>query len=262
MRAECGVSRDGSNAANVVKAARRYGLKAKGLSTGLEDVQKLKPPVIVFWNFNHFLVVEGFHDGRAYLNDPASGRRSVPVEEFDEAFTGVVLHMEPGPDFEKGGREPSTIAALATRIRGSLRDLVFCVVAGFLLVTPGLAIPMLTQVFVDDILIRRQHHWLRPLLLGLALMGLLLVILRWMQLRYLRELRMKLAVRLSGSFLWHVLRLPVGFFAQRFAGEISSRVALNNGIADALSGQLGLGDHRLHDARVLRRRDGRATTSR
>ena len=238
LRAECGVSRNGSNAANVVKAARRYGLKAKGLSTGLEDIQKLRAPFIVFWNFNHFLVVEGFKKGRAYLNDPASGRRTVSVQEFDEAFTGVVLLMEPGPEFQTGGREPSTVAALGRRLRGSAHDLSFAVAAGLLLVAPGLAVPMLIQLFVDEVLIRQRHEWLRPLLLGLALMAVLRILLRMLQLRYLRELRTKLAIRLSGSFIWHVLRLPVGFFAQRFAGEISSRVALNNGIADALSGRL------------------------
>jgi len=216
----------------------RYGLKAKGLSTSLADVQKVKPPFIVFWNFNHFLVVEGFHNGRAYLSDPASGRRSTPLEEFDEGFTGVVLYMEPGPDFKKGGDEPSTVAALGQRLTGATRDLLFTIVAGFLLVTPGLAVPMLTQVFVDYVLVEGRNDWLRPLLLGMTLMAVLQILLRLFQLRYLRELRMKLAIRLSGSFIWHVLRLPVGFFAQRFAGEISSRVALNNGIADALSGRL------------------------
>jgi ABC-type bacteriocin/lantibiotic exporter with double-glycine peptidase domain len=238
LREACGVSRNGSNAANVVKAARRYGLKAKGLATSLADVRKLPPPFVVFWNFNHFLVVEGFHADRVRLNDPASGRRRVSLSEFDEGFTGVVLHMEPGPDFRRGGREPSTLQALAERIRGSSRDLAFCIAAGLLLVAPGLAVPMLTQVFVDHVLIAGRHDWLRPLLLGLLFMATLQVALRVLQLRYLRELRMKLAIQLSGSFVWHVLRLPVGFFSQRFAGEISSRVGLNHGIADAISGQL------------------------
>jgi len=238
LREACGVSRDGSNAANVVKAARRYGLKAKGLSTRLADVPKLKPPFVVFWNFNHFLVVEGIRGDRVRLNDPASGRRGVSLDEFDEAFTGVVLHMEPGPEFTRGGREPSTLRALAARISGSGRDLAFCVAAGFLLVAPGLSLPMLTQLFIDQVLIDGRQEWLRPLLLGLAFMAILQFGLRMLQLRYLRELRTKLAIKLSGSFVWHVLRLPVGFFAQRFAGEISSRVSLNQGIADAVSGQL------------------------
>ena len=238
LREACGVSRDGSNAANVLKAARRYGLKAKGLSVSLGQVQELTAPFIVFWNFNHFIVVEGLAQERAYLNDPASGRRSVSIAEFDESFTGVVLYMEPGPEFLPGGRKPSTARALARRVRGSLGDLALCVFAGFLLVTPGLAVPVLTQVFVDQVLIDGREDWLRALLLALAGMTFLTFTLHFLQLRYLRELRIKLAIRLSGSFVWHVLRLPAGFFSQRFAGEISSRVGLNNGIANALSGEL------------------------
>jgi ATP-binding cassette subfamily C protein len=238
LREECGVSRDGSNAANVVKAARRYGLKAKGLSTDLEDVRQLEAPFIVFWNFNHFLVVEGFREDRVYLNDPACGRRTVTFREFDEAFTGVVLYMQPGPQFEKKGKKPSAYLALRNRIRGSVGDLMFCLVAGLLLVAPGLAVPMLTQLFVDRVLIEGRGDWLRPVLVGLGALAALRIVLETLQLRYLRVLRTKLAVKLSGSFLWHVLRLPVGFFAQRFAGEISSRLALNHDVADALSGRL------------------------
>ncbi len=238
LREECGVSRDGSNAANVVKAARRYGLKAKGLSTSLEDVRRLEPPFIVFWNFNHFLVVEGIEGDRVHLNDPACGRRTVTFREFDEAFTGVVLYMQPGPEFERKGRKPSAIRALSGRMRGSAGDLLFCVVAGLLLVAPGLAVPMMTQLFVDRVLIEGRVDWLRPVLVGLGALAALRIVLELLQLRYLRALRTKLAVKLSGSFLWHVLRLPVGFFAQRFAGEISSRLALNHDVADALSGRL------------------------
>ena len=238
LREACGVSRDGSNAANVVKAARRYGLEARGLATELADVQRLRPPFIVFWNFNHFLVVEGFGKDRAWLNDPACGRRQVTLREFDEAFTGVVLSMKPGPEFEKGGRKPSTVRSLGRRLRGSLRDLAFCVGAGFLLTAPGIAAPVLMQVFVDHVLIADRRDWLRPLLVAVAAIAVLRVGLRWLQLGYLRELRTRLAVRLSGSFLWHVLRLPVGFYAQRFAGEISSRLTLNHAIAAALSGRL------------------------
>src|SRR5262249_32071669 len=146
--------------------------------------------------------------------------------------------MEPGPEFERKGRPPSTVDALLRRLRGSSRDLGFAIAAGLLLVAPGLAVPMLMQVFVDGVLVAGRRDWLRPLLLGLALMAVLQIRLRFPQLRYLRELRAKLAVKLSGLFLWHVLRLPVGFFAQRFAGEVTSRIALEHGIATSLSGQL------------------------
>jgi len=238
LREACGVSRDGSNAANVVQAARRYGLKAKGLSTDLEDVRRLPPPFIVFWNFNHFVVVEGFTDRGARVNDPALGRYALTLEEFDRGFTGVVLHMEPGPEFQRAGAPPSTWRALGARLAGEGPDLARCIAAGFLLVAPGVALPLLTQLFVDDVLVQGRDEWLRPLLLAMAVMGALQVALGALQLGYLRALRARLAVRLTGGFVGQVLRLPVGFFAQRFAGEISSRVALNHGVAEALSGRL------------------------
>ncbi len=238
LRRECGVSRDGSKASNMVKAARRYGLQAKGFKKELEQLQDLRPPYIVFWNFNHFLVVEGFRKQRVYLNDPVSGLRTVSLDEFDKGYTGVVLVMEPGLEFAKGGRKPSMILSLWERLQGTAGALVYCVVAGFFLTLVGLAVPVFSQVFVDDILVQQRQHWLRPLLLGMAITAILQGWLTLLRLRYLRRLKIKLAVGMSSRFLWHILRLPVSFYAQRFAGEISNRTSLNDQVANVLSGQL------------------------
>jgi ATP-binding cassette subfamily C protein len=238
LRRECGVSRDGSKASNMVKAARAYGLEAKGFKKELQQLQDLRPPYIVFWNFNHFLVVEGWRKQRVYLNDPATGPRTVSLQEFDEGYTGVVLVMEPGTQFYKGGRKPSMILSLWKRLQGAAGALVYCIVAGFLLTLVGLAVPVFSQVFVDDILIQGRIHWLRPLLLGMAIAAVLQGALTLLRLRYLRRLKIKLAVGMSSRFLWHILRLPVSFYAQRFAGEISNRTSLNDEVANVLSGRL------------------------
>ncbi|WP_066384630.1 MULTISPECIES: NHLP family bacteriocin export ABC transporter peptidase/permease/ATPase subunit [unclassified Anabaena] len=238
LRRECGVSRDGSKASNVLKAARLYGLNAKGFKKSLEDVQQIKPPFIAFWNFNHFLVVEGFAGKTVYLNDPGTGPRKVSFDEFDQAFTGVVLLMEPGPDFKKGGKKQGILTAMATRLQTSRQALIFCLIAGLLLTIPRLAVPAFTQVFVDEILVENRTDWLRPLLLGMVLVALLRGLLARLRLTYLRRLLLKLSVAMSGQFLWHTIRLPVGFYAQRFAGEISSRAQLNNKVAEVLSGRL------------------------
>jgi ATP-binding cassette subfamily C protein len=130
------------------------------------------------------------------------------------------------------------IGALTDRLRGSIAAITYCVLAGFLLVIPGITIPVFSQVFVDQILIENRIHWLRPLLLGMAVTLVLQGLLTSLQLRFLRQLRVKLAAGMSSQFLWHILRLPVEFYAQRYAGEISDRIQLNNNVAEVLSGQL------------------------
>ncbi|MFB2772451.1 NHLP family bacteriocin export ABC transporter peptidase/permease/ATPase subunit [Pelatocladus sp. BLCC-F211] len=238
LRQDCGVSRDGSKATNVLAAARSYGLNAKGFKTDLDGLREMACPYIVFWNFNHFLVVEGFSKERVYLNDPASGPRHVSVQEFSNSFTGVVLVLQPGPDFKRGGRKPSIIAGLWQRMRFSVVALVYCVVAGLFLVIPGMAIPAFSQVFVDNILIQGRKEWLNPLIIGILFTALITGFLTLLQLQSLRRMKIKLSVGMSSQFLWHILHLPISFYDQRFAGEISSRVQLNDSLAGLLSGKL------------------------
>jgi ATP-binding cassette, subfamily C, bacterial len=238
LRQACGVSRDGSSAANIVAAARNYGLDAKGFKKSLDKLQELTPPYIIFWQFDHFLVVEGFGKGQVYVNDPASGRRAMSLDEFDRGYTGIVLVMRPGEAFQPGGQKQSVLTALSQRLRGSMPALLYCVAAGFLLVLPNLTLPIFSQVFIDRVLTQNQLDWFPALLLGLLLTIVIQGIVTAIQLRQLRRLKIKLAVGLSSRFIWHVLRLPVSYYAQRFPGEISSRVSINDQVADALTGQL------------------------
>ena len=238
LRVACGVSRDGSKASHIVKAARRYGFEAKGYRKDPAGLAEFKPPYIVFWNFNHFLVVEGFGKGKVYLNDPALGKRTVTTEEFDQGFTGVVLVFEPGPDFKPGGRKPQALTDVLKKLTESLPTMSYGLLAGLLLILPGLALPVFTQVFVDAVLVQGHQDWLRPLLIGMAIALVLTGALKALELRFSKRLITKLSVTLTGRFMWHVLRLPIGFYAQRFAGEISSRVALNEKVANVLAGPL------------------------
>ena len=238
LRQKCGISRDGSKASNILKAARSYGLTAKGFKKSLENLKTLTPPYIVFWSFNHFLVVEGFGKNCVYINDPGTGPRTVSLKEFDEGYTGVVLVMEPGPEFKQGGKRRNMVSALASRLTSSRRALLFCLLTGLFLTFPRLTIPAFTQVFVDRILVENLQDWLRPMLLGMIIAAVIQGLLMRMQLKALRRLLIKLSVTMSGQFLWHILRLPVGFYAQRFSGEISSRIQLNDKVAEVLSGRL------------------------
>jgi NHLM bacteriocin system ABC transporter peptidase/ATP-binding protein len=238
LRVACGVSRDGTKAGNIARAARGYGLKAQGYRKEPEDLRSLRLPAILYWNFNHFLVLEGLGAQFVYLNDPASGHRAVPWDEFNDSFTGVAITFEPDEGFERSAKPGGLVRPLAKRLRGSGVALLYTILVGLALVLPGLVVPAFSRIFVDTILVARMDTWIKPLLLGMTATVVLQAILVWLQQVYLARLETRIALSTSGSFLWHVLRLPYEFFVHRYAGEIGARVGLNDHVAVLLSGQL------------------------
>jgi NHLM bacteriocin system ABC transporter peptidase/ATP-binding protein len=239
LRIECGVSRDGSKASNVLKAARKYGLIAKGFKYDkLDNLYKLDLPVILFWNMNHFLVLEGYKKGRVFLSDPATGPREITLEELDASFSGIVLTFKPGDDFEEGGEKPSMMAALRRRLKGSEHAMLFALLCGLFLVVPGLVVPTFSRFFIDEVLVGGRNQFLLPLIFGMAMTAAIRMVLTWLQEYYLLRLETKVALVTSSDFFNHILRLPVNYFAQRYSGEIGSRVAINNKVANIVSGKL------------------------
>jgi NHLM bacteriocin system ABC transporter peptidase/ATP-binding protein len=238
LRLACGVSRDGSKASNIVRAARAYGLQPRAYRMEPEALLNLTLPMIVFWEFNHFLVVEGFGRNCVYLNDPADGPRTVTAEEFDGSFTGVVLTFEPGPGFTRGGASPSLVSALRGRLAGSTRALVQSVLAGLGLALLDLTVPAFTRAFVDHYLIAGLSNWVPGILGGLALVCVLLVGLTGLQQHFLYQLGQRLTLTAASKFFWHVLNLPVEFFTVRYAGDLAARVQLNQRVGHFLSTQL------------------------
>ena len=238
LRVECGVSRDGSKASNVLKAARKYGLEAKGYKHELDGLYDLEYPVILFWNANHFVVLEGFKKGKVYLNDPAQGPRVITMEELDVSYSGVVLTFEKGKDFRPGGEKPSLMGALRRRLVGSETALLFILFCGLFLVVPGLVVPTFSRVFIDEFLVAGRTNIVKPLLLGMVITAVASGVLTWLQQYYLLRLETKLALATSSKFFQHVLRLPVSYFSQRYAGEIGSRVLINDKVANLVSGKL------------------------
>ena len=239
LRQDCGVSRDGSKASNVIKASRTHGMIGKGYKREPAELRTTPLPAILFWNFYHFVVLEGFGRGKAYLNDPGCGKRIVTDEEFDQSFTGVVLTFEKGPNFEPGGSKRSIFRSLLSRLPGTRLALAYIMLATLALAVPNLVIPVFTKVYIDNVLVGGLDHWLKPLLTAMTIAVGLKLCLLWLQQRTLARMEMKLALGGSGKFLWHVLRLPMEFFGQRSAGEIEGRVERNDHVAELLAGELG-----------------------
>lgn len=239
LRVECGVSRDGSKASDILRAARRYGCEAKGMRLEPAAALKLAMPFIAHWNFNHFLVVEGARGNAVFLNDPATGPRRVTMAEFDAAFTGIALIVTPGPEFRRDARPAGTLRQFLPLLRQAGSAVPLSVLVSALLIVPGLLIPAFTKIFVDDVLIHEKTDWLRPLIAIMIATALVYGALSWVQQLVLLRAQTALAVGGSARFLWHLLRLPVEFFTQRHTGDIANRVAANDRLAAVAATQLG-----------------------
>lgn len=240
LRVECGVSRDGCKASNIVKAARRYGLEARGFKLKREQLAERQCfPCILFWNFNHFLVVEGISERWAWINDPATGRARISLAEFDQGFSGIALTFEPTEDFvPRGGKPQGILPALRARLAGNQQALLFVLAASLGLVIPGLAIPVFSRIFIDDVLLNGVDSWYRPLVTAMLVTALVMAAFTWLQQYYLARIQTKLALVANTRFMYRLIRLPMAFFGQRHAGEVVARFDSLSRVSETLSGQL------------------------
>jgi ATP-binding cassette subfamily C protein len=238
LRVVCGVSRDGSNAFSIIEAAKKYDLEANGYKLELDEVYEMPPPFIVFWNFNHFLVVEGFSKDFVYINDPATGPRKVSHEEFDKSFTGVVITVDPTENFEKSGKKESVFLMLKERLKTVKAPLIYIGILSLLLVIPELAVPGITQIFFDQVIIKKKFEWGPYISLSLFLCAVVTFILVALRQNALNRLNTKLSIQQGAEFIWHLLRLPVQFYSQRFSGENANRIKINQQVINALTGPL------------------------
>ncbi|MFH1880477.1 MAG: NHLP family bacteriocin export ABC transporter peptidase/permease/ATPase subunit [Bacillota bacterium] len=239
LRTDCGISRDGSNALNILRAARFYGMEANAYRYGtLEALKQAKLPCILFWNFNHFVVFKGFHGNHALINDPARGSIRVEMGEFDTSFTGVCLCFEPTAAFEPGGHRRSMAAFAKSRLQGTLASFLFVMFSGILVSVLGVVYPAFARVFMDRLLVGQNPEWLYPFIFLMCAVVVLQAIVLSIRALYLYRISGKLAVSSSASFLWHVLRLPMEFFSQRMSGDIARRQSYNSTIAITLISQL------------------------
>ena len=238
LRIETGVSRDGCNAANIMRCAKKFGLECHGYRKEPEALKTMEPPCIIHWNFNHFVVFEGFKGAYAYLNDPAVGRRRLTWEELDEGFTGIVLTFKPTDAFQKEKKQRSGFSYIKSRLKGQYDVLIKLVYIGLLLVFPGLVLPVLSQIFMDDILVAGYTDWLTKLLVFMGMLVLLKVGLSYYRSLVLQKFRSKLTLVSGYGFLRHMLRLPVSFFDQRYAGDLVERMESNTNVNEFLAGEL------------------------
>ena len=237
LRQECGVNRDGSKASCVIRAARNRGCNANGYKWNADRLMEVASyPLIIHWEFNHFVVLEGVKGNTAYLNDPAMGRRTVPLDEFRTSYTGVALHIVPNENFKPEGHRYNIFTAVAEKLAQDKWAALFIILLNLGLIIPGLASPVFSQIFLDDILTKKHPDWMFNFMLAMTASFVICGIMTWLQAVILTRWQRKLTLADSSSFFWHLLRLPMAFFHQRYAAEVASRVGFNESIAGVLSG--------------------------
>ena len=234
VRADCGVSRDGSNARNMVRAARSYGLIAKGCRFEPDTLRRQGSfPCIIHWSFNHFVVLDGFKGDKALLNDPAKGSYAVSMETFDQSFTGICLLFEPGADFQPGGKPKSVFAFARKRLDGAGAAVAFMLLTTFITSLIGIIYSVFSHIFLDRLLTGENVGWLGGFTLALVLFGAVRLAVEWIRAVYSLRINGKLAIVGSTSFMWKVLP-TMAFFSQRMAGDIQQRQNANAAIAGSM----------------------------
>ena len=237
VREDCGVSRDGSNARNILKAARFYGLDAKGYRYEPETLKAQgKFPCIIHWNFNHFVVLNGFKGGKAYLNDPAKGSYSISMETFDDSYTGICLQFEPTETFVPSGKPKSMLSFAAKRLKGTGIAITFTILTGVVAALMGFLQPAFSRVFLDHLLTGKDLNWTTPFLLILGGFNVIQIIISALQAVYSLRINGKMAAVGNAGYMWKVLKMPMKFFSQRMAGDIQGRQGSNASIANTLIG--------------------------
>lgn len=238
VRDDCGVSRDGSNAKNLLHAAENYGLTSNGYRMEAEDMDENEFPYIIHWNLNHYVVLCGFTKKYAIINDPGRGHIKVTKEEFDHSYTGIALSFTPNEKFVADGKPRSVLNFAKERLKGAIIPILFIMIAGMLTTIFQVVNPLLSKVFIDNVLTAGKQTWIMPLIwimLGVFVIQFIVSILNAL---FLLKIQGKMAVTSSATFLWHMLRLPINFFAQRYPGDLISRQSANETIANTLISSL------------------------
>ncbi|MBQ7563625.1 MAG: NHLP family bacteriocin export ABC transporter peptidase/permease/ATPase subunit [Lachnospiraceae bacterium] len=235
VRRDCGVSRDGSNAKNILLAARNYGLTATGYRYEPDYLRDHGTfPCIAHWEFNHFVVVCGFKKDKVYLNDPARGTVVITLEEFDEKFTGICMLFSPSEDFVPEGKPKSTVAFAKKRLVGCGAAVAFVIITNIISSLIGIINPVFSRIFMDRLLPGRDPGWCTPFLIIMSVFGFIQILAQFILVIYQKRIEGRMAVYGTSSYMWKILNLPMDFYSQRYAGDILQRRAGNASVSSSL----------------------------
>lgn len=235
VRFDCGVSRDGSNALNVLKAAKSYGLDTHAYKFDINDIlSEATFPCIIHWDFDHFVVLDGFKNDKAYINDPAKGEYSISMKQFSDSYTGVCITFSPDKSFTPSGEKKSAFKMMRKWLKGTKTAMLFTVLISITSAILTAVNPQISEAFLDEVLSKRTHSFIVPFFIYVSIITLCEIVISAISDIYKKRLEGKTATINSMSYMWKILHLPMEFFSQRMAGDIQQRQAQTENITNLL----------------------------
>ena len=237
LRRDHAVSLKGSTLKSLIDVADSMNLAARPLRVELSALQQVRLPAIAHVNFNHFVVITAVTRDSVVLHDPARGARTVPLGDFSKNFTGIVLELTPTPSFTKRKSVERfsiwSIVGGAHGLRGALLRLIALALAFEVF---ALAMPWLTQLTVDEVLVSADRDLMTVLALGFGLLVLIQTAISALRGWLLLHLTSTLSLQVLTQLFSHLLRLPLAFFEKRHVGDLLSRFASMDAIQRTLTG--------------------------
>ncbi len=224
LRRQYQVSLKGATLSHIVQIAGRMNLGARPLRVELEELNQLKLPCILHWNFNHFVVLKELKGATAVIYDPATGMRKLSLTEVSAAFTGVALEIWPGTEFKPQEEKLSIkLRQLTGKVTGLYRSFGQILLLAVALEVFTIVSPFFLQWVIDHVLLSADRSLLTTLAIGFGLLMLIRQTVTAIRAWVILHMSTTLNIQWRANVFTHLLRLPVQYFEKRHLGDIVSR---------------------------------------
>ncbi len=239
LRVACGISRDGTQPSSIERAANDFGLTCDIETLSFDELRKKgELPAIVQWDQSQYVVLCGFDKGGARVNHPAKGSLHMDENEFKRSYSGTCLFFSPSESFEASGKKPGTLDLLRSIVSTHKNVVALVMTTSVLATFAAILSPIFTRIFTDNVLEQEDSPWYPGILYAFAAVIVYQLIASVINQILIIRSKGKVAATTSSRFMRHVLFLPVEFFYNHKAGDLTERQDSNDEIANTLIGEL------------------------
>lgn len=224
LRQKYRISSRGINLKDITIIAKRLGLTSRALSVDLQSIKSLRLPVIIHWDFNHFVVLVKVTSTKVVIYDPASGPRKMNISELSQHFTGVVLETWPSSEFkEETIQKKLGLRMLINSVHGIKKVLLNVFLFSFIIELIGILIPIGSQLVIDHVIPVNDKQLLMLICIGIIFFILFRTFVAILRSWALLVLNTLIEIQWKISLFSHLMQLSLDYFERRKLGDIQSR---------------------------------------